>query len=280
MLRSLMNFEKLSQSYLDKLNRIERSNSTVITRIHSSIKLTEKTLNHLRKYVERDSFKSIKDEIHFFRNIKPKLSAKLIYLKELGHIESTFPKNGLDVQNKFINRHLSRFQYFFNSHIAFGQYIEMECTHLDRHYFTRKSEELKPLVGVIISMEDPNFSTPKDMLLAQFKAYGELVIYLRQKQKQLTCPSPNILSQQHGLKWAANKIDLIELIYALHASGSIKGATGIKQVAEACEELFDVDLGNYYRKFIELRNRKLVERTHFLDTLKSSLVQRMEEADD
>jgi hypothetical protein len=118
------------------------------------------------------------------------------------------------------------------------------------------------------------------MLLSQFKAYGELVTHLRQKQKQLTYPRTKIFSQQHGLKWAGNKIDLIELIYALHASGSIKGATGIKQVAEACEELFDVDLGNYYRKFIELRNRKLVERTHFLDTLKSSLIQRMEEADD
>jgi hypothetical protein len=275
-----MNFEKLSQSYLDKLNRIERSNSSALTRIHSSIKLTEHTLNQLRKHIELNGFKSMKDEIYFFRNIKPILSAKLIYLKELGHVEYTFPKNGLDEQNKFINRHLSRFQYFFNSHIAFGQYIEMECTHLDQHYFTRKSKELKPLVGTIISLEDPNFSTPKGMLLAQFKAYGELVTYLRQKQKQLTYPPTKIFSQKHGLKWAGNKIDLIELIYALHASGSIKGATGIKQVAEACEELFDVDLGNYYRKFIELRNRKLVERTHFLDTLKSSLIRRMEEADD
>ena len=73
---------------------------------------------------------------------------------------------------------------------------------------------------------------------------------------------------------------MIELIYAIKASGSVKENTSIREIAIACEGLFDVDLGNYYRKFIELRNRKIVERTRYIDKLKSNLLDRMNEADE
>ena len=69
-----------------------------------------------------------------------------------------------------------------------------------------------------------------------------------------------------------NKIDIIELIYALHNSGSInKGTADIKEIAVIFEQVLNIDLGNYYHIFVELKARK-TKRTKFLDFLKESLI--------
>ncbi|WP_226294293.1 RteC domain-containing protein [Aquimarina algicola] len=232
----------------------------------------------MRKQVHLKGFKTREEEIDFFKNIKSLPLSKLIYFKELSNLEYYLPKEDESEQKKCIKHHLKRINYFFSSNIDFGQYIEMEATFLDEHYFTRKFNEYSSFHNCTIFEIDSNFYTPKDTLFAQFKAYREFVIYLRKKLTTLSNRSEKTLIEQSNLKWTGNKIDLIELIYALHASGSIK-AKGIKEVAKAYEELFEIDLGNYYRKFIELRNRKLIERTRFIDTLRDKLIQRIEEAD-
>ena len=89
----------------------------------------------------------------------------------------------------------------------------------------------------------------------------------------------NTLANGDRLSWTASKTDLIELIYALQASGAIKsGTAGIKEMASACESIFDLNLGNVYRTFLEIRERK-IDLTKFIDRLKSALLQRMEETD-
>lgn len=82
------------------------------------------------------------------------------------------------------------------------------------------------------------------------------------------------------MDWTGNKIDAIELIYALQNNGSInKGTADIKEMAAAFEQIFNIDLGNYYHAFVELKARKS-NRTKFLDSLKESLIKRMDESDE
>ena len=50
-------------------------------------------------------------------------------------------------------------------------------------------------------------------------------------------------------------------------------------MADHFEQLFNVDLGNYYHTFIEIRSRK-TGRTKFLDRLIEMLNQRMDAKDD
>ena len=197
----------------------------------------------------------------------------------MGNVEYNLPKVIGSEQKKFIKQQLKRLQYFFGSNIDFGQYIELKYTHLDQYYYTRSTKEDSIFINSsTIYLDDSNFHTRKDTLLAQFKAYRELAIYLKNR---LINPSDlKVPSQKHILKWTGIKIELIELIYAIKASGSVKENTSIREIAIACEGLFDVDLGNYYRKFIELRNRKIVERTRYIDKLKSNLLDRMNEADE
>ena len=71
----------------------------------------------------------------------------------------------------------------------------------------------------------------------------------------------------------------MELVYALQASGLINnGNVGIKDLATALEQLFYVEVGDYYRIFLEIRMRKS-NQSKLLDFLKTSLHNRIIEVD-
>ena len=79
-------------------------------------------------------------------------------------------------------------------------------------------------------------------------------------------------------KWTAPKVYLIELIYAFHMEGVFNnGASELKEIVAYLEAAFDVQLGNYYRTFIEICTCKS-EKTRFLDILRERLSKRMDDA--
>ncbi|MDR1501290.1 MAG: RteC domain-containing protein [Prevotella sp.] len=80
------------------------------------------------------------------------------------------------------------------------------------------------------------------------------------------------------MTWTGNKVDLVELIYAWEAACCFNnGNVSIKEVVAYIEIVFNIDLGDYYHTFRELRRR--VNRTAFLDKLTKFLNDRMDEAD-
>jgi len=82
------------------------------------------------------------------------------------------------------------------------------------------------------------------------------------------------------LFWTGNKVDLIELIYALHATGVVNSGTAdIKGIASIYEQMFNIELGDFYRTFLEIRSRK-INNTKFIDSLKDALIKRMDESDE
>ena len=112
-----------------------------------------------------------------------------------------------------------------------------------------------------------------------------LIVHLKKETDKLNnngmetinSPNPTVSSK---LFWTGNKTDLIELIYALHSSGAINSGTAdIKEMASACEQIFNIDLGDYYRTFLEIRSRK-INQTKFIDKLKESLTKRIEDTDE
>ena len=54
--------------------------------------------------------------------------------------------------------------------------------------------------------------------------------------------------------------------------------SNLKEIAFCCETLFDIEIGDFYRIFLEIRNRKK-SRTQFLDKLKEKITQMMDELD-
>ena len=84
----------------------------------------------------------------------------------------------------------------------------------------------------------------------------------------------------NSLKWTASKTALTELIYALYSQSVFNnGNTDIKLIAKAFEDAFNIELGDFYHTFMELKARKM-NRTKFLDNLCEALIKKMDEQDE
>ena len=84
----------------------------------------------------------------------------------------------------------------------------------------------------------------------------------------------------NSLKWTASKTALTELIYALYSHGAFNnGNTEIKLIAKTFEDAFNIELGDFYHTFMELKARK-INRTKFLDRLCEALIKKMDEQDE
>ncbi len=70
------------------------------------------------------------------------------------------------------------------------------------------------------------------------------------------------------------------MIYSLHYQGIYHtGNAAIRQIAKYCEEVFNVNLGNFQQMHLELRSRKM-NSTKLLDALRETLIKKMEEQDE
>ncbi|WP_281986909.1 RteC domain-containing protein [Aquimarina aggregata] len=233
----------------------------------------------MRGVIVKRGFKTIADEIKFFKCIKQPPLTNLLFNKTLARLEWHCPKASLKKKERFLKQQLVQCDDFFLEHIDFGQYLQMKAVHLDELYFTRKANANPQFELQFSEIYDLEFNTPRDLTLAKFSAYKQLIKYIHSRLGDLPGEFYRENFSTSKLNWTGNKVDLIELIYAIHSIEVVKrGRIDIKELASTFEAIFDVDLGNYYRKFIEIRARK-VHRTKFLDALKENLLRRMDEAD-
>jgi len=132
---------------------------------------------------------------------------------------------------------------------------------LDTHYF----------------QSDHNFSTSHDYKVAKIIANDLIQVYIEDQLNNKDQESKSTAPKK--LNWTGSKVALIELIYALHYQGVFdNGNSDIRLIAKYFEFAFNVDLGNFYQTYLELRNRKM-NRTKFLDALREVLIRRMDEQD-
>lgn len=68
------------------------------------------------------------------------------------------------------------------------------------------------------------------------------------------------------------------MIYALYSQGAF-GNADIIAIAKTFESTFNIDLGDFYHTFMELKSRK-INRTKFLDSLCEALIKKMDEQDE
>lgn len=268
----------------DELVILKIDLENVLERAEKGIKLTKQALKDVKDLVTDHEFESAQSEITFFKKTKPRLFSKLIYFVKIFDIESKRPRSSNKSQIKYLNRHIDKLQNYFNDNLEFYQYYRRNATSLDEHYFLRGLADVRSCPDTFHFFTDEQFSTSHDSTVATILAFDLLIIYLKKEiellEKNNDSETGNqSIPKQSKLLWTGNKTDLIELIYALHSCGVInRGTTGIKEIAAAVEQLFNVNLGNYYHTFIEIRSRKS-NLTKFLDILKESLLKRSKESD-
>ena len=269
-----MHFESINSKYSidieDYINDLTLNPNSLANAISKS----QNHLNFLRSQIKKVGFKSQEQEIHFFKHIKSTPLSHLIYFLKVQKFLQNSPLLLKEAKHKYIIRKIASLNRFHRKHTAFIGYIKQEHTHLDSFYFTRAKAHLGLNNQGFFS--DPEFSTSHDYLLAKYQAYLLFGRYLTHQLDVLENRSPRFTAMGKQLKWTGQKVDLIELIYALHSSGVFDyGNASVKKIANHFQEQFQCDLRDYYRTYSELRYRKK-SRTKFLDQLSDKLQQKMD----
>ncbi len=273
-------FERLEE----KLNLEAEQQENKVCMATRSVAAVVDSMSALKAYIKDYRFKNAEEEIQFFKRLKPKFSSQLIYFMKVQKIETERPNGSHKVQCEYLNQELDRLKYFFDNNLAFYKYYRNDATHLDEKYFTRQPYDINLNLDPHVFDHDPNFSTSHDYKIARLLANEMLEGYLKDALADLEMQEHKsteaIALPKFKLSWTGSKAALIELLYSFHSVSAFNnGKAEIKHIAAYLEAVFDVDLGNYYRTFQEIRIRKK-NRTSFIDLLKNGLIGKMDEIDE
>jgi hypothetical protein len=282
--------EELYDQLVEKLREAETLPSNTPAQRHETIlRLLHEAIQELKELVISHSFPKEEDEIMFFKHIKPRFTSLLIYHSRLALMELRLPPGSPKDIRRHYEHELLLIRLFYEDHAPFYRYMTSGATFLDASYFVRGNCNF-PLYYSVCALPtsapdtDTRFTTHYDYIVACFQASERLRDYLVKSlmlQEGLKKHINLALPEKGSLRWTGLKVYLVELVYALHVSGQINnGNIGLTEIAHQVEEFFHVDLGNVFRSFQEIRQRKKDSRTKLLDLMRERLLQRMDEMDE
>src|SRR5690606_16567456 len=219
-------------------------------------------------------FKNTNEEIRFFKYQKPVIFSKLIYYNTIYKIETRKP-NGAKSIKKHLNRELKKLKRYFDNNLDFYKYYRTNNTSLDDKLFVRGNHDIKLCLDTGYFQSDLTFSTSHDYKVAKIIASDLIQVYIEDQLYNNDRDGKPKASKK--LNWTGSKVAIIELIYSLHYQGVFdNGNADIRLIAKYFEDVFNVNLGNFYQTYLELRNRKM-NPAKFLDTLRETLLKKMDE---
>ncbi len=273
-------FKKLISETDSKLKIIQIENENLVHASVLSIEIITQSLIELKKFVVKHEFRSEIEEINFFKNIKPSLVSKFIYHNTILHIETRKPKSRKKHLKKYLRKELKKVKNFSVDNWEFYKYHKMNNTIYDNEYFIRGRSKVEFILLDHFYEIDQSFSTTHDYKVARIIANDLIQLYIEDKLINLKHLPKEKLFDQLDLNWTESKVALIELTYALHARSVFNnGNIDIKWIAKSFEKMLNIDLGDFYHTYLELRSRK-INQTKFLDSLREALIKKMDEQDE
>lgn len=276
------------QSFRDLRSRLKTITGSdklaLVDKFNQCICLINDFLLEVRKEVTSVAFKDKMDEIYFFKFEKPEYYALKIYHVALFTLLHQRPVGTAAQQRKFYLEELGFISRFFRQHAFHYQYYRSGFTEMDESLFLR-GMEVKPLYLSEIPELDPDFSTSGDYLFAQFIAYEFLQEYILEALKGLDKEvTGNVAVPLNKSKkwfdWTGEIINLVELGYSIYLSKQVNDEkVSLADIFRWLEESFGVEIGIPANRFREIKRRKRLSRTHFLEIMQRAMISYMEDDD-
>lgn len=273
--------EALYQELEHELLSVEHEDLPPLDYARRGIQVSRQYLDRLKTALLAHQFDNAEAEIAFFREVKPRFVSQLIYFNALYRMESNRPIGSKKALIKYYRKALDGLVRYFEEEKEFYRYYRTGDKSLDAKYFLRAGCEHDFGSDDFYLAADNRFATLRDFDVARIIANDAIAGWIEKTIMRLEAVAPKALQAPltQSQKWTAPKVALVELIYALHAEGAFNnGSSDIKEIAALFESAFGIELGHYYRTFLEIRERK-TERTKFLSGLAEQLIRRMDAAD-
>lgn len=276
---------QIVQALERQLVELEDKSNEPLLLMEEAIGLCSLSLLEMKERVLKEGFSNVKNEIQFFKELKPKVYSQLIYYLKLLKIETLCSALTKDGQINYLSATIKDLEQYYVTHADLYKYYRLKLDYLDEQYFLRDGNQEVKDIDHIYQMLDGQFSAPQDHVWGTFKAHQRLIPHLEWKLEHIKKGNDQKQGnkyhwlEQTPFRWTDAKVALVELIYAIHSSRSVNdGRFEIKKMVRLFELVFNIELRDAYRIYLNIRGRK-IERTRYLDHLKRSLLKRMDEWD-
>ena len=264
-----------------ELQQIEKTIFNQIECYEKMVRASVESYSILKLKLKEHKFGDKASEIHFFKNIHPLAVSKIHFYTALAKYYCHISSLNLDKEKKC---HCKKMLKMVSDYYLHYQYIityyKSGKSDFDKKYFLRKNSEYPVGLEDCLALIDKETSTGYDLILARYLAYDKYSDFLQAEMKRFESGDKNTHLGEGGvfLEWTGSKIELIELMYAAWAKGSVSnGQIPINELATTVQKVFNFELGDYYHAFAEIKNRK--NPTLFLDNLRKALNNKINEKD-
>ncbi len=264
-------YQKTAREFHEQFMRHWESNECFQQKCITSLNLCDETLVKLKALVLDKGFENPQDEIHFFKEVKPKiLSLKFAcralmeyYLDKSIHQD----KDLAELQLHYINKMQEKLDAFKD----FRFYLFSSMRNRDEHYFTMSNMQNDFMLHLIAEV-DKGFSTGYDVLLSYSKAIDFMKDHFDEdipSRKEVVYPE---------LQWTGNKTDLVELLASLHRTSVFNnGQNDFKRFAMSFSQMVNFDMKDVYRTVSAIKDRKK-EKKSFINRMMNALNEMISDA--
>jgi hypothetical protein len=260
-----------------EIEKIKREIVDPISQAKQVLEYIQLKLKELFKWLKKYIFSSVEEEIHFFKELKFKITSKYIFYKKILDIESHAPSNSKKLRIRHYEKELNICYQFSKKDKEFYKYFRSGSSHNDHLYFVRNLDKEIINSDIVLINCDKRLCTSHDLKVANIIANDILVIYLEEKIDQIN-NSCNIThpALKSKLIWTGTKIEMVELIYAFYYLKVFNGGKAeIKEIAEEFSRTFNIQLdSSIYRCFTDIKNRP-DSKARFLNRLSENLDERI-----
>lgn len=275
--------ETLLGELLEKIAQFEQENIGELVDPNSFIKITNHFMEKLQSLVLEGNFSDHQEEIIFFKTVKPKFLSLQIYYLTLQEIILRKPSGCKKILIKFYTDEIRKICAFRCTNQQLINYYFSGASDMDPLLFLRKVDMhphwlLRPRLE-----RDERFSTPADYLVAKFIAMDKTQAFLCAELAKLEFhnPAENFNDVKKQYRWTGEAINLVELAYGLYYTGEINnGNAGIAEIVRLFETTFNISIGKPSRRFAEIKQRKRLSKTKYLDQMKTAIDKRIDEEDE
>jgi hypothetical protein len=275
----------VKQEYLlmeDELEQIAVNNPEPLKRMTEALRRIRQSLEGLSQYIVKNPFSEKKDEVNFFKFTKPKFYCHYIFEVALYNLVTGKPFGDEEKLRDYYLDELRFVQRTFRQHAFLYQYYRLNADELDELYFVRGIAVQSVLIPEVPAL-DKGFSTSGDYLFSKFKAYEMLQEHIAHELANIGKPERSAFirpgKNSEPLKWTGEQVNAIEMGYGLWLSGQLnEGNASLADIMYWLSQSLDIDLSRHTRRFDEIKARKLVSQTRFVDLMRDAIRNHIDDA--
>lgn len=253
-----------------------------LEKLIASLNAIRQALDKLKSFLKDKPFKTDEEQIKFFKYTKPAFYQWQIYYTELYTIETGLPFGDAEKQVAFLDQELYYFERFFQQYAFIYQYYKLNANELDSLYFMRGGQVQSVLLPNVPDL-NPEFSTNCDYLFSKFKAFenlkewvSERLLYLKKNPGMSYQPD----SDTEEMNWTGDTINLAEIAIGIYHTVQVNnGSASLAEIFKSLEAMFHVNIGIPSKRMAELRRRKRLGRTQYLDEMRESIIRKLDKED-